>query len=105
MGLCPTAASYGAAPGSGSAWAFVAVAVATLIAALLSFGLGVFMARIAPAHKFSLGGLAVAPLWLLLEVVFEAVVAIFGSFSRVARVLVTAAVLISFYVAWFVIRP
>ena len=63
------------------------------------------MADIAPGDKFSWAGLAVAPLWPAIEIVFEFWVAVFGSYSRMARASVTAAVLLGFYAAWFLVWP
>jgi hypothetical protein len=82
----------------------VVIAAATF-SALLGAGAGILMAYVAPGDKFSWAGLAVAPLWLLLEIVFELIVGIFGAYSRIARVSVTSAVLLGFYIAWFSIRP
>lgn len=89
----------------GAAAPVLATLMASVIAALLGVGSGVVMAHVAPGEKFSLAGLAVAPLWLLLEIVFELVVGLFGPYSRFARIAVTASVLIGFYIAWFVVRP
>ena len=85
--------------------ALVYVLVAASISGLLGIGAGVLMAYIAPGDKFSWAGLAVAPLWLAIEIVFEFVVGLFGSHSRMARASVTAAVLLGFYAAWFLVRP
>ena len=85
--------------------AVIATISASAIAALLGAGAGVAMAQVAPNDKFSWAGLAVAPLWLLLEIVFELFVGVFGSYSRIARIAVTTALLLGFYIAWFVVRP
>ena len=68
-------------------------------------GAGVLMAHIAPGDKFSWAALAVAPLWLAIELLFEVWVALFGSYSRMARVSVTGAVVLGFCAAWFLVRP
>ena len=60
--------------------ALLASIAATAFSGLLGAGAGVLMAHVAPEDKFSWAGLAAAPLWLLLEIVFESVVAIFGSY-------------------------
>ena len=78
---------------------------AATISAALGVGAGVLMAHIAPGDKFSWAALAVAPLWLAIEIVFEFWVALFGAYSRIARASVTAAVTLGFYAAWFLVRP
>lgn len=82
----------------------VPIVVAIVIYALVGAAAGIMMARISPSDKFSWAGLAIAPIWLLLEVVFEILIAIFGAYARVARLLVTLALLLSFYIAWFAMR-
>lgn len=81
--------------------AFVASAIATVVSALLGVGSGILLANIAAGDNFSMAGLAVAPLWLLLEIVFELIVGVFGSHARFARIAVTTALLIGFYSGWF----
>ncbi|WP_139215502.1 hypothetical protein [Lysobacter sp. cf310] len=76
----------------------------TVVATVLGFGSGALMAWIAPSDKFSWAGLAVAPLWLLLEIYFEAVVAILGNKAKATRIASTIAVLAGFYIAWFALR-
>jgi ABC-type spermidine/putrescine transport system permease subunit I len=77
---------------------------AVLFAGLLGLGSGVLMARLAPQNKFSWAGLAIAPLWLFLEVFFEGVVAFVGGYAKVVRIASTIAVVTSFYIAWFMSR-
>lgn len=62
------------------------------------------MARLAPQNKFSWAGLAIAPLWFLLEFFFEGVVALLGKYTKIVRVASTVAVVAGFYIAWFVFR-
>ena len=76
----------------------------TVLAGILGAGSGALMAWIAPSDKFSWAGLAIAPLWLLLEIYFEAVVAILGRRAKVTRVASTIAVLVGFYIAWFALH-
>ena len=85
--------------------ALVALVAAASFSALLGAGAGLGMAYVAPGDKFSWAGLAVAPLWLALELFFELIVGIFGAYSRIARASVTIAVLLGFYIAWFFVRP
>ena len=76
----------------------------TVLAGALGLGSGALMAWIAPSDKFSWAGLAVVPLWLLLEIYFEVVVAVLGHRAKVTRIASTIAVLAGFYVAWFALR-
>lgn len=62
------------------------------------------MARIAPDDKFSWAGLAIAPLWIVLEFFFEGVVEVLGSYSKAVRVISLLALLAGFYIAWFALR-
>jgi hypothetical protein len=84
--------------------AIITTISASAIAALLGAGAGVVMAQVAPGNKFSWAGLAIVPLWFLLDVVFELIVGVFGSYSRFARIAVTSALLLGFYIAWFTVR-
>jgi len=80
-----------------------AVGVA-MFAGALGLCSGTLMAWLAPPDKFSWAGLVVAPLWLLLEVFFEAIVGILGHRTKATRIASTIAVLVGFYVAWFALR-
>ena len=82
----------------------VVATLAIVTAAFLGLCSGTLLARIEPADKFSWVGLAVAPLWLVLEVFFEAVTAVFGARSRFVRIATLVAVLGGFYIAWFAFR-
>ncbi len=82
----------------------VGLLVAPLVAFCFSAASGAFMAAVVPAEKWSAAWWAVAPLWLLVEVVFEACVHLLGSYSSAARVLTTVAVFAGFYGAWFLTR-
>jgi hypothetical protein len=75
-----------------------------ILAGLLGLGSGALMARIAPLNKFSWAGLAIAPLWFLLEIFFEGIIAIIGVYAKATRIASTVAVVAGFYVAWFVFR-
>jgi hypothetical protein len=77
---------------------------AAAIAGVLGLGSGALMALVAPSDKFSWVGLAVVPLWFLLEIFFEGVVETFGARARMARVASTVAVVAGFYIAWFALR-
>ena len=73
-----------------------------MLAGFLGLGAGALLAWLAPSDKFSLAGLAVLPLWFLLEVFFETVAS--GANTRVIRVASGVAVVAGFYVAWFALR-
>ena len=76
----------------------------TVLACILGLGAGAIMARLAPSDDFSWAGLAVAPLWFLLELFFEVTVGVLGYRSKATRIASTIAVLLGFYVAWFELR-
>ena len=80
-------------------------AAAVFVYLLLGSGAGIVMAMLAPSDTFSWAGLAVAPLWILLEIVFESHTELVGYSSGTARVAAGVALLGSFYVAWFLVRP
>ncbi|MBI5020447.1 MAG: hypothetical protein HZB59_03330 [Ignavibacteriales bacterium] len=84
--------------------AAIATILSSIISGLLGVGLGVTMARISPDDKFSWAGLAVFPLWFILEITFELFIGIFGSYSKIARITVTTVVLLGFHIAWFSVR-
>ena len=62
------------------------------------------MATLAPANKFSWLGLALIPLWFLLEMFFELAAAVLGSPSKISRVLAITGLLGGFYVVWFLVK-
>jgi len=82
----------------------LALIIATLVVATIGYSTGLIIATIAPANKCSWGALAFAPVWILFEIVFEMIVGMFGTHSRLARVMVTVALILSFYLAWFAVR-
>jgi len=83
----------------------IAVGAAIVVAGLVGMGAGALMAKIAPEDKFSWVGLAVAPLWLLIEIGFELFVGVFELHSRAARIAGTVSLLLGFYATWFLMRP
>ena len=83
----------------------VTVGAMTLIAGLVGVGTGAVMAKVSPEDKFSWVGLAIAPLWLVLEIAFEVVVGVFELHSRTARIAGIVALLLGFYITWFLMRP
>ena len=86
-----------------SCW--VSALALVVVAGLLGLVSGALMAHIAPSDKFSLAGLAVAPLWVLLEFYFEGVVSVLRVRSKRMRLFTAVAVLAGFYGAWFAFRP
>ena len=77
---------------------------ATTLAAILGASCGMLMAWIAPSDEFSWLGLALIPLWLLLEIFFESAVAVLGFRARAVRIASAGALLAGFYAAWFALR-
>ena len=77
---------------------------AVVLAAGVGLGSGALMAWVAPSDDFSWAGLAVLPLWFLLEVFLEGVVAVLGSRTRATRIASGVAVFAGFYFAWFALR-
>ena len=84
--------------------AFWLAAATMLFAMALGVGVGSLFAHLAPNDKFSWAGLAMAPLWLLLEIFLEGSVTLLGAQSKLLRLASTIALLGGFYVAWFSIR-
>jgi len=80
---------------------FTVTVLSIVVAAFLGLCSGALMARVAPPDKFSWAGLAIAPLWLMLEAFFEAVATVFGTRSRAARIATSVSVVGGFYIAWF----
>ena len=74
------------------------------LAAGLGLGSGALVVWLAPSENFSWVGLAVLPLWFLLELFFECVVAVLGVRSRATRIASTVALLAGFYFAWLTLR-
>ena len=72
-------------------------------AALFGIGSGGLMAYLAPIDKFSWAGLAIAPLWLVLEICFEGIATIASS-ARL-RTIATIVAMAGFYSAWIWLRP
>ena len=78
--------------------------IALLVATALGAGTGWLMATLAPANKFSWLGLALIPLWFLLEIVFELAAAALGSPSKISRILAITGLVSGFYVVWFLVK-
>jgi len=76
--------------------------VIVALAALFGVGSGALVAHIAPIDKFTWAGLAIAPLWLLLEICFEGIVS--AATSSQVRFTATIVVLAGFYGAWILLR-
>jgi len=80
------------------------VFAAVFLAGLFGLGAGTLMARFTPENKFSWAGLAIAPLWLLIEILFEGVIASIGAYTKAVRIASTLSVVVGFYIAWFIVR-
>jgi len=61
------------------------------------------MSWAAPANKFTWVGLLAAPLWFLLEVIFE-FVGLLGEHPKSTRLPVAIATSVGFYVAFYVLQ-
>jgi ABC-type spermidine/putrescine transport system permease subunit II len=83
---------------------FLVATLSVLLAGVLGVACGVAMAKLAPDDKFSWAGLAVIPLWFLLGIYLESVIAASGSTSKTSRAFSIIAVLGGFYGTWFAIR-
>ena len=70
--------------------------IAVMLAGVSGLGSGALLAWLAPSNEFSWAGLAVLPLWFLLEAFFE--------LAGAVRVASGVAALLGFYVAWFALR-
>ena len=68
-----------------------------LLAACISFVVGVLFAMFLPPDQSGWIGLALAPLWLLLELLLEALVHVFSLRGRPSRLAVAAMVLAGFW--------
>ena len=62
------------------------------------------MAAMAPANKFSWFGLALIPIWFLLEIFFELSAAVLGLPNKFSRTLAITGLLGGFYVVWFLVN-
>ena len=74
------------------------------LAGVVGLGSGTVAAWLAPSGKFSWAGIAVVPLWLLLEFFFEVAIGALGSRPAASRLASGIAVIVGFAVAWFAIR-
>jgi uncharacterized membrane protein YfcA len=78
--------------------------VAIVVAAALGAVAGAVAAAKLPSDKFALTGLALVPLFLLLEVLLRHFVAPFGGDRNAARFTLASAIVVGFYGAWFGVR-
>ena len=79
-------------------------AAATVVAAALGAIAGGMAASKLPSDKFLWTGFALAPLLVLLEVFFKHFVALFGGNANAARFKLVGAIVLGFYVTWFLVR-
>jgi hypothetical protein len=78
--------------------------IALLVATAIGAGSAWLMATLVPSNKSSWLGLALIPLWFLLEALFELAAAALGSPSKISRALAVAGLLGGFYATWFTIK-
>ena len=79
------------------------VGVASLLAAVFGAVFGAAMAWAAPGGKFTWVGLLAAPLWLLVEFLFE-FIGVLGEHPKSARLPVSIAALGGFYVVFYALQ-
>ena len=77
---------------------------AVVIAAVLGAAAGGVAVSLLPAGQFAWSGLALAPLFILLEATLKHVVAWFDDDPNTARMWLAAAILVGFYAAWYWVR-
>ena len=77
---------------------------AIVVAAALGALVGAMAAIKLPSDKFAWTGLALVPLFVLLEVLLKYFVALFGGDRNSARFALAAAIVVGFYGAWFGVR-
>ncbi|GAB3006963.1 hypothetical protein [Arenimonas maotaiensis] len=75
-----------------------------IFAAILGGFSGLLMSLIAPENIFSWAGLAVVPIWLLLDSYFELISDGFGQFGKAVRIVSTLAIVASFYAVFIGFR-
>lgn len=78
--------------------------VATVIAAALGAIAGALAASKLPSDKFAWTGLALVPLFVVLEVFLKQLETLFGGDRNAARLTLAGAVVVGFYGAWFGVR-
>jgi hypothetical protein len=84
---------------------FAYASSAALVAGILGASAGALMARIAPVEEYLWLGLAMAPLWFVLEIFFQSYVEAIGYSSRISRILASVTLLSGFYGSWILLRP
>jgi hypothetical protein len=77
----------------------------SVIAGLIGVASGALIAHVAPKDDYSWAGVAAAPLWFFLEILFEFVAGVPGLFSKPAKVAATIAVVGGFYAAYYYFKP
>ena len=75
-----------------------------IFASILGALSGLLMSLIVPSDKYSWAGLAIVPIWLLLEIYFEGISDGFRQYDKVIRVVSTIALIAGFYVVFLGLR-
>jgi uncharacterized membrane protein YfcA len=91
-------------PLSGGA-ALLPRAAAVAVAAVAGAAAGAFAAWKIPAERFVWTGIALVPLFALIEMFVGRAAALFGGDENAARLWLAGTVVAGFYAAWFVARP
>jgi hypothetical protein len=88
----------------GDAFINLRSATATVVAAALGAIAGGLAGSKLPDDKFIWTGFVLAPLLVLLEVLFKWLVALFDGNANAARLMLAGAIVAAFYVTWFAVR-
>ena len=78
--------------------------LATIVAAALGAIAGAVIAAKLPSDKFAWTGLALVPLFVLLEISLKHLVLLFAGDRNAARFTLAGAIVVGFYGAWFGVR-
>ena len=76
----------------------------TVIAAALGAIAGAMAASQLPSDKFAWTGFALAPLFVLLELLLKQLAVVFGGDRNAARPTLAGTIVVGFYTAWFGVR-
>lgn len=75
-----------------------------IFAAIIGALSGLLMSLIVPSDQYSWAGLAIVPIWLLLDIYFEGISDIFGHYGKVVRIVSIIALVAGFYVVFLGLR-
>ena len=78
--------------------------VAIVVAAALGAAAGALAVSMLSAEKFAWSGIALVPLFIVLEALLKHVVFLFGNDPSATRVSLAGAIVVGFYAAWFALQ-